>query len=193
MDNPYLNKFSQLHSNRIEQKDDGWETYKDKEMAADKNYSQFRDEWARKYAWAIPDKKAIEILVEHSPIVEIGAGTGYWAKLVDEEGGDIICYDIEPPSEDDQWYPVREGDHTDASQHPDRTLFLSWVSYSKDWGTKALDNYEGDTVIVIGEGSGGCTGNKEFHRRLESNWETEAIYYIPQWYGLHDYMRVYKR
>ena len=37
---------------------------------------QERDRLVVKYAWAIPNDEAIKTLVEHSPIVEIGCGTG---------------------------------------------------------------------------------------------------------------------
>jgi len=34
------------------------------------------------YAWAVPDDKALNILQEFSPLVELGAGKGYWARYV---------------------------------------------------------------------------------------------------------------
>ncbi len=35
-----------------------------------------------KYAWAIPDQRAIQILHNYAPIVEIGAGRGYWGYVL---------------------------------------------------------------------------------------------------------------
>jgi hypothetical protein len=34
----------------------------------------------KQYAWAVPDDKALNILREFSPLVEVGAGKGYWAR-----------------------------------------------------------------------------------------------------------------
>lgn len=48
---------------------------------------------SEKYAWAIPNNKALDILKHYSPIVEIGSGKGYWASLLRRQGVDIICYD----------------------------------------------------------------------------------------------------
>ena len=45
------------------------------------------------FAWAIPDERAIRILKHFSPIVEVGAGKGYWASLLKKAGGDILAYD----------------------------------------------------------------------------------------------------
>jgi hypothetical protein len=36
----------------------------------------------RKYAWAIPDERAIRAMYQYGPIVEIGAGKGYWGYLL---------------------------------------------------------------------------------------------------------------
>src|SRR6266542_3799539 len=40
-----------------------------------------RDTLAVRYAHAIPDEDALETLAELAPLVELGAGTGYWAWL----------------------------------------------------------------------------------------------------------------
>lgn len=52
-----------------------------------------RAELVRRYAWAVPDAAAIAALAARSPLVEIGAGTGYWARLLAAAGADIIAYD----------------------------------------------------------------------------------------------------
>jgi len=36
----------------------------------------------RKYAWAIPDERAMRIIYNYGPVVEIGAGKGYWGYLL---------------------------------------------------------------------------------------------------------------
>ena len=36
--------------------------------------------WA--YAWAIPSDEAIHAIAELGPLLELGAGTGYWAWLL---------------------------------------------------------------------------------------------------------------
>ena len=33
-----------------------------------------------KFAWAIPNEKALSIIQSFSPLVEMGAGKGYWAQ-----------------------------------------------------------------------------------------------------------------
>jgi hypothetical protein len=46
-----------------------------------------------KYAWAIPNERALHILTSFSPLIEIGAGKGYWAALLRLVEVDILAYD----------------------------------------------------------------------------------------------------
>lgn len=48
---------------------------------------------SEEYAWAIPDTRALNILSKFAPLVEIGAGKGYWGSLLAKKGVDIICVD----------------------------------------------------------------------------------------------------
>ncbi|TMW68391.1 hypothetical protein Poli38472_005859 [Pythium oligandrum] len=57
---------------------------------------------AMKYAWAIPDERALRIIKHFGPIVEMGAGTGYWGRLLQLRGVDIICYDLHVADDDDE-------------------------------------------------------------------------------------------
>lgn len=184
----------------------------------------------RHYSFAVPDDGALRAIAAHSPggVVEIGAGGGYWSMLLQQRGVDVIAYDPEPPGATDDprwhsgraWTAVHQGDHTKASDHPARTLLLCWPSYAEPWAAQAVEAYRGDTVIYIGEGSGGCTGDDRMHALLGespycSHWnedyseelpcpddcaarvtplfEEVAARAIPQWSGLHDRLTVYRR
>ena len=41
-----------------------------------------RRELAALFAWAIPDAGALAMLARYAPLLECGAGTGYWAALL---------------------------------------------------------------------------------------------------------------
>jgi len=151
-----------------------------------------RDKMVQKYAWAIPNEQAISKLVELSPLIEIGAGAGYWAKLVEEAGGKIVCYDIEPPLT--QWHPIWKSEpHVIKQRYILRTLFLCWPPYEESMAADCLKLYKGRTLVYVGEGYGGCTGDDNFHEELKNNWLLCDRLEIPQWYGIHDSMYIYKR
>jgi hypothetical protein len=52
------------------------------------------EELRQKYAWAIPDARALRIIKHFAPVVEMGAGTGYWCYLLRQNGIDIVAYDL---------------------------------------------------------------------------------------------------
>ena len=159
-------------------------------------------ELRKKYSFAIPDETAIQMLVALSPIVEIGAGNGYWAKILSEKGADIIAYDTHPPLHSKnyyfgkgcQYFDVFFGDACVSAQYPDRTLFLCWPPYNESMAEVALKNYTGNTLVYIGEDSWGCTGNKEFHEMREGKeWELVDGYQLCRWEGIYDRLFVYNR
>lgn len=181
----------------------------------------------RRFSWAVPNERALETIAKYSPdgVVEIGAGGGYWAMLLQQRGVDVVAFDPKPAPEESEWHAgrawtaVHVGDHTVVTDHPDRTLLLCWPSYSQSWAAEALKLYRGDTVIYIGEGSGGCTADSQFHALLGQGrdcWhldddcnelpcpeecpanvaaqfeEVDGVA-IPQWNGIHDDLSVYRR
>jgi hypothetical protein len=159
-----------------------------------------RELFTTRYAWAIPSQEAIELLVGLSPIVEIGAGLGLWAHLVTKAGGSVVAYDAAPASKrrSNHWangkqhFPVRLGGPRKARKHPGATLLLCWPPMSS-MAYDALCHYQGNRVVYVGEGCGGCTGDGAFHRKLEEEFEVVGSLAIPQWAGLHDDLTLYHR
>lgn len=160
-------------------------------------------------------------------MVEIGAGGGYWSMLLQQHGVDVAAYDPEPPGATDDphwhsgraWTAVQQGDHAKSADHPTRTLLLCWPSYNEPWAAQAIEAYQGDTVIYVGEGPGGCTGDDRMHALLGDRsgcWHHDEDYNtvpcpedclanvpalfgrvaevaIPQWAGIHDTLSVFRR
>lgn len=155
----------------------------------------------RKYAWAVPDEEALQRLLDLGPIVEVGAGGGYWAMLLREMGGDVIAYDTAPPDVREniqalrQWTKVQRGPASSAKKHPDRALFLCWPPYNTPMAVIALRAYldaGGTTLAYIGEGYGGCTGSDSFHDMVEEQLVEREVIRLPQWPGIHDRLFVYE-
>lgn len=173
-----------------------------------------REELVRRYAWAIPDPATLAFVVAHAGprIVELGAGTGYWAWQLAQLGLDVVAYDLHPPDQpgstyhsprDEQWrptlaprpvfHPVRRGGTPRALAHPDRTLLLCWPPYATPMATRALRAYQGDRLVYVGEGPGGCNGDDRFHTQLDRWWREVDTHRPVQWWGVHDWVTVYDR
>src|SRR5262245_54738552 len=148
-------------------------------MEDDALVADVRDAAVSRYGFAIPTPEAMELLRAHSPngIVEIGAGTGYWAMLAARLGVDVRAFDIAPPPSADNpwfagsaaWYPVERESHHVVSRFPDRTLLIIWPTKNEIWPVETLDLYAasgGKTVAHVGEGPGEKTGDTAFHSRL---------------------------
>lgn len=151
----------------------------------------YRTEFVKLFSWAIPNQVAIDKLVELSPLIEIGAGTGYWAWMVRNSGGKVKAYDAMMGAKP-FWHNVSFGNERSARTKRG-SLFLCWPDYATPVAFNALRMYRGDTVCYVGEGHGGCTGDDAFHERLETDWELTDQITIPQYDGIHDRLEIWKR
>src|SRR6202050_354528 len=90
---------------------------------------------AQRYAYVVPEAGSLSPLAALGPIVEIGAGTGYWASRLRARGVDVLAFDQAPPDGERlnryhaptaTWSHVFAADETVLREHSDRALFLCW-------------------------------------------------------------------
>jgi hypothetical protein len=116
----------------------------------------------RSYAWSVPTPEALQCIAQHAHphgLVEIGAGTGYWTRLLHSCCGvDVVAYDQTPCIDLDHavsegsdrqerlngfhalahggnalpFAQVLRGDASRAADHPERCLFLCWPPKEDD-------------------------------------------------------------
>ncbi len=157
------------------------------------------------FAWAIPNDAALDVIAAEAPILEVCAGTGYWSRLLRDRGVDVVATDLLEPDghfAGITWTDVEPLDAAEAAARytrvdarTTRTLLLVWPPMS-DVADRALAEFEnrgGETVIYVGEGRRGCTGDDGFHARLDRGWAVDVDVAIPHFFGLHDYLAVYRR
>jgi hypothetical protein len=162
-----------------------WKTYKE---------IDYRTYLCKKYAWAIPNEEAISIIVEYSPIIEMGAGAGYWASLIASLGGDIVAVDKKPISNNrycchaKYYHPVIIGDESLLDDYLNRTLFICWGF--QDETNKIIERYiknGGKTIIMVIEECAADIGI------FADQFEIIKTVKIPQWEGIHDKLVVYQK
>jgi len=114
---------------------------------------------AQQYAYVFPSDSVLSILADLGPLIEIGAGTGYWAHRLRSIGVDIIAFDQAPVDGDranryhlptTPWTQVQQGDQTVLPGYADRCLFLCWPPLFSSLGD-CLTYYRGDTIAYIGD------------------------------------------
>lgn len=155
------------------------------------------------YAYAIPAPQTIEWVADFCsglPIVELGAGRGYWAAQLARAGLTVDAYDSEPPDktantsfpgtpgQPDVWHPVRGvAEYAARAQLADHVLFLCWPpGWGDPMSAEALKMYEdagGKRLVYIGEPKGGKTGNDAFFDALADRWKLESVdpHFVSWW------------
>ena len=145
-----------------------------------------RDRLVSRYAFAIPTHAALSELCAVSPdgIIELGAGTGYWAMLLSRMGTDVLAVDADPaPSSTNPWFAgsepwadVLKGTEDLVATCPQRTLLLVWPTRGAAWAAEGVLAYHqagGRCVAYVGEPAGGRTGDEMLHKLLGT--ATECI------------------
>jgi hypothetical protein len=162
-----------------------------------------RDMLVEQYAWAVPNTQALYAIADYGPLVEVGAGTGYWAYLLRLMGVDIVAYDLKPRADGEtsladgepvSFTEVLPGTEEDAVRaHPQRTLLLCWPPADDPMALRALRLTAAEHVIYIGWKDDAVTGCPDFHRRLRERWELLRTVEIPQWPEMCDRLFIYRR
>jgi len=96
---------------------------------------RWRRKLTQKYSWAVPNEKALQAITNYTPLIEIGAGTGFWAMLLKNLGVKIITYDLYPFKKNlyhnqIQWFPIKKGTPLVLKNYFERNLFLCWPPYN---------------------------------------------------------------
>jgi hypothetical protein len=152
------------------------------------------------FCFAVLTEDMINKIKPYGPILEVGAGTGYWAYETKKRGVDYLATDAYtlpsnkyfPSSK--AWEHVYSYTAVDAvKRFPDRTLLMCWPEYCKSWAVEALREYKGDIFIYVGEEEGGCCADDDFFEHLGNYWDEREQLDMPQFFGLHDVAIIYER
>lgn len=148
------------------------------------------------FSWSVPTPEAIALIKALGPVVEMGAGTGYWAALLRNAGVDVVAFDKEPGENNwcnCLWTDVKYGLPPALKRvNRDRNLLLSWPPHQDPMGSQSIKYFQGEHVFYVGEWKG-CTGDDALFNRLERDFVKLVGLALPQWDGVHDDMTVWKR
>jgi hypothetical protein len=159
-----------------------------------------RDWCCHLYAYATPTKEALDVMAKHAPIVEVGAGTGYWSSLLQRADVDVVAFDKAPPSADGTegnayhghvppFCSVGRGGPEVLSQEDmaARSLFLCYPPPGDAMAVRSVQLFQGDVILHVGEWQGD-TGDQRFESELQRRFVLEQEISLPNWgnsaYGL---------
>lgn len=166
--------------------------------------------------FGVPGEEALALAASVAPLVEVGAGTGYWAGLLRSRGADVDAYDAAPPTDamNNEFFfqqyarvkPIRDGCDLffEGSPHAKKALFLVWpVSFDNDdpvnvqeWDARCLAAYHragGETVVFVGERRTNGTASLAFLRKLDELYDIVDTAPVPNWFFTSDDCSVWAR
>jgi len=106
---------------------------------------KMRDWYINNFSFALPCKEAIQLIKKYSPLVEIGAGSGFWAKIMKNSGVDVVATNFKGDSayklNSKRYCKVLNYEASNAVRlYKERNVFISWACYGKGWSAKAFLN-----------------------------------------------------
>jgi len=142
----------------------------------------------------VPSEAALAAISEHGPIIEIGAGSGYWAALLRARGVDVLAYDVLKEEGGGwrglggqtffrQWSEVVEGgaEALHGAAAAGRALLLT-APESEDgqgaertWAIEALEAFQGGVLLHAGVPGSGLAA------RLPELFRLAASHLLPPW------------
>jgi hypothetical protein len=175
-----------------------------------------RDQFIREFGFAVPTREALDRICEFSPLLEIGAGSGAWARLLAMRGADIIATDPSVETFLDMragwqktYHPVLPlAGKTAVRCWPKRNVFCCWPSLGQTWLRQAARAMlPGRALIVVREDA---TADERTWDYVEHHFKPVANYIpeiragdleighwvdntleLPNWHFLHDHLEVW--
>jgi len=175
------------------------------------------EDLVNKYAWAVPNHEAIDVCKKLEPIVEVGAGQGYWGRCLEGAGVEIKSYDVSAEGgliggkkkKGKENFRVLEGDSSVLleEEHENSTLLLCFPDEDSIDGTSlglsCLENFPGTHLIHIGElypsslpvsqAPFGRTSTPEFQVALSTSFHCLKVIPLPRWPHESTTLSVWKR
>ena len=155
-----------------------------------------RMKFIRTFGFAILNVETVQLIREYSPILEVGAGTGYWTMELAQAGVDILATDPTPGmyfEGSSLWTNVDMINGPEAMEkHPGRNLLICWPD-REEWPSEVVAEFNCRHIIYVGEPRDGCTGNKRMFDILDERYELETRLEIPRFQKIHDQLEIWRR
>jgi hypothetical protein len=159
-----------------------------------------RKAFVRAWGYAIPCREAVVALRKLGPLLEIGAGSGYWSAMLRAAGHDAIATDLATGT---SAYGTLVGEHYDVEclgaveaieRRPGRDLFCSWPGAGEAWATEAVSRVAaGRSIALILDDRPEMTGDAALRAFLAAECEVIESVTLPQFPGVCDRLVVYRR
>jgi hypothetical protein len=158
-----------------------------------------RKHFINEFGFAVPSAEAIQLVLNHQPLIEIGAGSGAWSRILHDRGADIIATD---PRIERNWFEharyIKPGEmrwydlqgKTAVRRWPKRNVLCSWPSLGKTWFRQAARAMRpGRILFAVYEEA---TATYETWDELD-RWERVADLELLSWHHCHDRLLAFRK
>jgi hypothetical protein len=152
-----------------------------------------------RYAFAVPNLDALDALACLGPLVELGAGDGYWARLLRDRGVDVVAYDRVPGGHGDSngtrvvWTKIDVGTEAAIRHHPNRTLFICWPYRPAQYAADALKACARGVAALVTHPTRLADDEDPLFDELEKRWNLVKRVELPQIPSRPDALLIYER
>ncbi|GIH95336.1 hypothetical protein ACFFMN_23530 [Planobispora siamensis] len=143
-------------------------------------FGHWRMALAHRFAYCILTPADIAWIVRRlngRPVVEVGAGLGYWAWQLTQAGATVDASDLTPPDPQRTFVSIRQAAADQAAASAgDAALMMVWPPHDDPMAHDALTAYRGDLVIVCTEfRRDPCAADNAFLEALRADWKPVGI------------------
>lgn len=171
-------------------------TYDPDRAAANASFFRARQYFVEKFSWAIPSVEALEKIKEYAgdgKVLEIFAGSGLWTLLLRLMAVHVVSTDRVTKADGFAFVRAQSATEAVQSERDANLLFMCWAPYADPADYDALVEFHGEYVVTVSEGHGGCVGSDQFWEYLYDHYEALDHAEVPNWYGIHDHLEVWRR
>lgn len=164
-----------------------------------------RNELTRTFSWSIPCKEAIDAIKQFArpPLIDVMAGTGFWAKVLNAAGIQTIPYDLHNAAKYNPYkhrpqMPIKRQNalktaYKIKNRGVPRDILLSWPPHGSPVAYDAVAMLPiGSRIFYVGESGGGCTGDSALAAFFEKNCTELAYVHLPRFEGIYDNLWIYE-
>jgi hypothetical protein len=172
------------------------------------------------YPEYIPTDEAVDTLSELQPILEVGAGSGYWAYVLENAGVDIVATDPYPVDVSREylsgecetisrsgprsveleggapklpWTEIKIADHTVIQECSGKTVMSCHPPADSDWNKEMLDLIDsGQQFVFVGGWYPSPDATPFFFDELKE-WELLDMFPVYDWRTMHAHGYVFQK
>lgn len=163
--------------------------------------------WVYDYSWPLPCKEAVDAIVKHSegkPVYDVLAGTGYWAKILQDAGVNVIASDLHtakkynPYTHKARFTKIKRANaYKVVGQTVRRNeghVILSWPPDQAPVGYQVLElTPVGTKVFYFGFKRHGYTGDDAMFDYLSKNFKLLEHVELPSFRSVDDHLWIYQK